>query len=129
MSIAAIHAIQAAVYIEYGHDECYFKQADEYSKLACTLDPINPYWFYLHSLVLRAYRIFLNTNLLGPTENEKNAIQQSIALSDDQNIIYIKYHEILLFKDTVLSEFRNDKLKNIKLLSNYNTIVKMIKYV
>lgn len=133
-SKAAIHAIQAAVLIEYGYNEDCFKKAVECVKVACDLAPNVPYWFYLQSLVLRAYRQFLLTYKSCPTENERSTIQQAILLSNVQNI-YFMYHEITLLKDTILYDFHKNKneinkqMHKEKHLSKEKKIISMIKYV
>jgi len=131
-SKAAVHAIQAAVLIEYSNHEDSFNKAIECAKIACDLNPINCYWFYLYSLVLTAQRNFLQTYKSYPTETEKNAIQKAIELSDIQNI-NIMYHEIMLFKNTVLHKFHSNKNKNKyfnnKHLHDTKILVQMIKYV
>lgn len=127
-SKAAVHAIQAAVLVEYGNNEDCFKKAVECVNLACDLDPTISYWFYLHSLVLTAQRRFLLTYKSCPTENEKSTIQQAILLSNVQNM-YILYHEITLFKDIVLNNKNKNKSQNHKQLSEEKQIVLMIKYV
>lgn len=134
-SKAAVYAIQAAVLIEYGFNEDCFKKAAECVNIACDLDPNVPYWFYLHSLVLRAHRLFLLTNKSCPTEDERRTIQQAILLSNVQNI-YFMYHEITLFKDSILYEFHKNKnelnkhkMQKEKHLNNEKKIVLMIKYV
>lgn len=128
-SKATVYAIQAAVLIEYGRNENYFKKAIECVKMACDLNQTNSYWPYLHSLVLRAQRHFLNTYKSCPTINEKNAIEAAIALSD-QNV-YIKYHKIILIKDEFLHNYHKNKnnFDSDKHLFYEEKIVLMIKCV
>lgn len=134
-SKAAVHAIQAAVLIEYGYNEDCFTKAVECVNIACDLDPNIPYWFYLHSLVLRAHRQFLFTYKSCPTKDEISTIQQAISLSNVQNI-YFMYHEITLLKDTILYDFHKNKneinkhkTQKEKHLSIEKKIILMIKYV
>lgn len=134
-SKATVYAVQAAVLIEYGYTEHYFKKAIECINIACDLDPNIPYWFYLHSLVLRAYRQFLLTNKSCPSQDERNSIQRAILLSNVQNI-YFRYHEITLFKDTILYDFHQNKneINKCKMLKEKHLckekkIILMIKYI
>lgn len=126
-------AIQSAVFIEYGNNEDHLKKAVECGKMACASNPTNAYWFYCHSLALTAYRRFLQTFKSTPNKNEMNAIQEAITKSNIQNP-NIKYHEIILFKDTVLHNFHLKK-KNIyncpsdQHSCNTKKLIQMIQYV
>lgn len=129
-SKAAIYATEAAVLIEYGGNKDYFERAEECSQKACNLNPSNSYWFYLHAIVLRTRRHFLQSFKSCPTDNEINAIEQSIMLSDVQNL-FIRYHEIILFKETTLYNFHNKKnvLSTNIFRDDFYKVVDMIKYV
>ncbi|XP_027854457.1 uncharacterized protein LOC114133034 [Aphis gossypii] len=131
-SRAAIHAIRAAVLIEYGNPS-YLKKACETAKKACDLDPKISHWFYIHSLALTAQRQFLQSYKSVPTENEINAINQANILFNGINVLF-KYHEIVLFRETTIGSFHNNKNKNDKSLIKKNLqdnkkIVKMIKAI
>lgn len=131
-SRATIHAIRAAVLIEYGNPS-YLKKACETAKKACDLDSKTSHWFYIHSLALTAQRQFLLSYKSVPAENEINAITQANILSKGINVLF-KYQEIVLFKETTVGSFHNNKNKNDKSLIKINLqdnkkIVNMIKYV
>lgn len=132
-SKAAVHAVKAAVLIEYSKNENDFEKAIESIKIACDLNPTNAYWFYLHSIVLRAHRHFMHTYRSSPTENEKNAIQQAIELSNYHNDS-IMYQEIIMYNDKILNNFhsnvnKKDVFLNNKHLSDSKKMIQMIKYV
>ncbi|VVC40332.1 Hypothetical protein CINCED_3A016949 [Cinara cedri] len=130
---AVVFAIEAAVLIEYGGSKDYFEKAEECSQKACNLNPSNSYWFYLHALVLRTRRVFLKTYKSCPTDNEIDSINQSIMLSNGQNL-FIRYHEITLYKEKFFYNFYANKNKTntfqkIKFGDDLYTIVNMIKLV
>lgn len=127
-SKAVVHAIHAAVLLEYSDSEDCFMEANECAETACNLDPTFSYWFYLHSLVLTAQRQFLYTKKSYTGVKENKAIQQAIKLSDTLNI-YIKYHEIILLKDDVLYNFYSKNYPSFKHVSDCKKIISMIKYV
>jgi len=132
-SRASVHAIRAAVLIEYGGNPIYLKKACETAKKACDLDPKTSYWFYIHSLALTAQRQFLQSQKSIPAENEMNAIQQAITLSNEKNALF-HYHKMVLCRDTITGNYHNNKNKNDKSMINKNlkqnkTIVYNIKYV
>lgn len=130
-SRAAVHGVRAAVLIEYGGNAQYLKKACEYAKKSCETDPNNSYWFYIYSLALTSQRKFLQSYKSNPTENEKNAIQQAILLSNGKNPIF-KYHEMLLNRDTIFQNFhknKNDKSIIATNLKENKAIVKTIMYV
>lgn len=127
-SEAAIHAIQAAVLLEYRNDKVGLIKANQCAKIACDLDPTCSYWFYIHSLVLTAQRQLLFTKKSYSREKENKAIQQAIKLSVTQNI-YIKYHEMILLKDDVQYNFYSNDYPSSKHVNYCNTIITMIKYV
>lgn len=132
-SKSAVYAIEAAVLIEYGGNKDYFQKAVECAQNACDLYPSNSYWFYLYALILKTQRHFLQTYKSCPTVDEKNAIELSIILSDFQNL-FIRYHEIILFRETILYNFYKNISKKNELpktvhMNDFNQIVNMIKYV
>ncbi|XP_050544978.1 uncharacterized protein LOC126907616 isoform X2 [Daktulosphaira vitifoliae] len=130
---AAVYAIKAAVYLEYATNSKSFKKANEYVKKACDLNPTCSYWFYLLSIILTVERQFLHTNKSRPSEEEKNAIQNAILLSDGCNTKY-NFHRMFLERDTIVSDFhanKNDrgKIKMEKNLKDNKIIVNMIKTI
>lgn len=126
---AALYAIEAAVLIEYGYNENCFEKAEECAKKACDLNPLNYYWFYLQSLVLKTKRHFLQTYKSCPTIDEKNGIEKSIKLANVQNL-FIRYHEITLCKETAFYNFhKKNKLPANTHRDDFNTVLNMIKYV
>lgn len=130
-SRAAVHAIRAAVLIEYGGNAVYFKKACECANKACDLDPATSYWFYLYSLSLTAQRHFLLTYKSCPKESEINAVQQAIMLSDGKNT-HFNYHRMTLDKDTIIFKYhksKKDKTCVDKNLKDNRIIVEMIKFV
>lgn len=132
-SKATVYAVRAAVLTEYGGNVKYFKKACECAKKACEIDPITPHWFYIYSRALTAQRHYLCSYKSSPTENEINAIQQAIMLSDGKNTFY-NYHRMTLDRDIVIRKYhectnKNDKVMIEKNLQNNKTIVQMIKYV
>lgn len=128
-SKSAVSAIQAVVLIEYGDNESYFEKAIECVKYACNLNPTNSYWLYLHSLVLTAHRYFLKSVISCPTENENNTIRQAIAVSGDQNLMYIKYCKMKLFKDTIVYNYYTNINNKSNYLCDVKKIAQMIMYV
>lgn len=132
-SRASVHAMRAALLIEYGGNVLYFKKACEYAKKACDLDPKTAHWFYIYSLALTAQRHFLHSIKSNPSENEIIAIQQAIGLSDGRNTFY-NYHRMTLDKDITIYNYHNNINKNDKSMMEKNlqenqTLVQMIKYV
>lgn len=132
-SRAAVHAIRAAILIEYGRSKTHFKKACEVAKKACDLDAKNSYWFYIHSLALTAQRYFLLTYKSVPAENEINAINQANSLSNGKNALF-NYHKMILSKNTAEGNYHNSKNKNDKSMINKNIqdnkkVVHYIKYV
>ncbi|XP_025197325.1 uncharacterized protein LOC112596062 [Melanaphis sacchari] len=118
-SRASVHAIRAAVLIEYGGNLNYLKKACEMAKKACDLDPKTSYWFYIHSLALAAQRQFLQPYRSIPTEKEINAINQANTLFNGINTLF-KYHEMVLFRETTVGNYHNNKNKNDKFLNKNN---------
>lgn len=132
-SKATVHAIHAAVLMEYGGNVHYFKKASKCISKACKLDPNTPHWFYIYSLTLTAERHALHSYKSCPTEYEINAIQQAIMLSDGKNVFF-NYHRMTLDRDTTVHNFHNninkrDKCAMEKNLQENKKIVQMIKYV
>ncbi|VVC32848.1 Hypothetical protein CINCED_3A017811 [Cinara cedri] len=132
-SRAAVYAVRASVLIEYSRNSACLKKASGYAKKACDLDPNTSYWFYLYSLSLTALRQFVHTVKSNPTENEKNSIQQAIALSDGK-ITHYNYHRMTLDRDTVIRYFHDNKDKKDKFVHKKNiqdnqTLVHMIKTI
>lgn len=129
-SKAAVYAIKAAVLIEYGDNEDDLKKAVECTTRACDFNPTGAYWFYFHSLAQTAYRNHKQTSHSCPSNNEMNAIQQAIFLSNTSQKPNIMYHEIILFKDITLSNFHSNKNnEDIQNLRNAKKLVQMIKYI
>lgn len=133
-SKAAVHIIRAAVLIEYGRKNAnYLKKASKFASKACELDSNTSYWFYIYSLSLTAERRLLHSYKSCPTENEINAIQQAIMLSDGRNTFY-NYHRMTLDRDVTIYSFHNtlnkrDKCAMDKNIQENKKIVQMIKYV
>lgn len=132
-SKATVYAIRASVLTEYGGNVNYLKKACECAKKACEIDPITSHWFYIYSLALTAQRHYMHTYKSRPTENEINAIQQAIMLSDGKNTSY-NYHRMTLDKDITIRNYHQstnkyDKAVIEKNLQDNKRIVQMIKYV
>ncbi|XP_022176758.1 uncharacterized protein LOC111038033 isoform X2 [Myzus persicae] len=132
-SKAAVHAIRAAVFTEYGGSPHIFKRACDSAKKACDLDPNTSLWFYIHSIALTTQRQFLRSHKSNPTDNEINAIQQAIMLSDGKNTAF-NYHRMILDKDTAIRYFHENKNNPDKSWIDKNrqankTIVQMIKTI
>lgn len=132
-SRASVHAIRAAVLIEYGGNIIYIKKACEMAKKACDLDPKTSEWFYIYSLALTAHRHFLLPYKSIPTENELNTIHQAILLSNGKNTLF-NYHKMVLYRDTTIGNYHNNKNKNDKSMLKKNLqenkqIVHMIKTI
>lgn len=132
-SRATIHAIRAAVFTEYGGSPHIFKRACDSAKKACDLDPNTSHWFYIHSVALTTQRQFLHSHKSYPTDNEINAIQQAIMLSDGKNTTF-NYHRMVLDKDTAIRYYHDNKNNHDKLWIEKNlqmnkTLVQMIRYV
>jgi len=132
-SKATIHAIRAAVFIEYSGSPHILKRACDSAKKACDLDPNTSYWFYIHSIALTTQRQFLQSHKSYPTDNEINTIQQAIMLSDGKNTAF-NYHRMILDRDTAIRYYHDNKNNHDKLWIEKNrqankTIVQMIKYV
>jgi len=117
-SRASVYAIRAAVLIEYGENIVYLSKACDVAKLACDLDSKTSHWFYIHSLALTAERKFLMSHKSKPTNDEINAINQAIFLSNGKNPLFT-YHKMLLDVESI---------NNKKCLANQK-IASMIKYV
>jgi hypothetical protein len=95
------------------------------------LDPSSPHWFYIYAVALTKQRTFLHSYKSHPTENEINAIQHAIMLSDGKDTVF-NYHRILLDKDTANRNYHdNINIKNNdmseKNLQANQKIVDMIK--
>ncbi|XP_001944436.2 uncharacterized protein LOC100160066 [Acyrthosiphon pisum] len=132
-SKATIHAIRAAVFTEYGGSPHIFKRACDSAKKACDLDPNTSHWFYIHSIALTTQRQFLQSHKSYPTDNEINAIQQAIMLSDGKNTAF-NYHRMILDRDTAIRYYHDNKNNHDKLWIEKNrqankTIVQMIKTI
>lgn len=85
-SKAAVHAIHAVILVEYSQNLNCFKNACEYAKRACELDPETSHWFHIYSLVLIAQRQSVHAHNLYPTENEiQLAIQRAVMFSDEKS--------------------------------------------
>lgn len=131
-SKAAVHAIRAAILIEYGVNPDYYKNACKYAKLAIELDSATSHWFHIYALVLTTQREFLRshelftterqflrTNELCSTENEINlAIQQAIMSSTVDNTCSL--NSLVL---TVLNQFiKNEFQMILNGLSGFKTV-------
>lgn len=132
-SKATVHAVHAAVLIEYGGNSKYLKKASKCGSNACELDTNTSHWFYIYSLTLTAERHFLHSYKSCPTEYEINAIQQAIMLSDGKNVTF-NFHRMTLDRDTTIYNFHNNTNKRDKCAMEKNVqenkkIVQMIKYV
>lgn len=130
-SKASVQAVHAAVLTEYGKNAHHYKKACELANEACILDPNSSYWFYIYALALTTQRRYLYTYKSSPTDNEINAIQHAIMLSDGTNTVF-NYHRILLDRDTAIRNYHNNiNIKNKDVIENNFkaniTIVKMIK--
>lgn len=132
-SKATVHAVRAAVFIEYGGNAHVFKRACNSAKRACDLDPNTSQWFYIYSLALTTQRQFLQSHKSNPTDNEKNAVQQAIMLSDGNNTVY-NYHRMTLDRDTAIRYYHDNKNNSNKFWIEKNrqanrTIVQMVKAI
>lgn len=132
-SRAAVYAVRAAILIEYSGNPVYLKKAIDSAKKACDLDPSVPYWFYIHSLSLTAYRHFLLTHKSKPSDSEINSIQQAILLSDGDDTNF-NYHRMILDRDNTIRYFHDnknvkDKYVYYKNQQDNKTLVQMIEYV
>ncbi|XP_025197328.1 uncharacterized protein LOC112596064 [Melanaphis sacchari] len=132
-SKATVHAIRAAVFTEYGGSSHIFKRACDSARKACDLDPNTSQWFYIYSLALAAQRKFLYSHKSNPTENERNAIQHAIMLSDGNNTVF-NYHRMILDRDTAIRYYHDNKNNRDKSWIEKNlqankTIVQMIKAI
>lgn len=132
-SRAVVHAIRAAVLTEYGGNTINYKKACECAKKACELDPNTSHWFYIYSLALTAQRTCLQSFKSNPTENEINAIQQAVKLSEGKNILF-EFKKMTINRDSINWNFHNNINKNHESAIQQNvkgnkSIVKMIKYV
>ncbi|XP_026806570.1 uncharacterized protein LOC113549459 [Rhopalosiphum maidis] len=132
-SKATVHAVRAAVFTEYGGSPHVFKRACSSAKRACDLDPNTSQWFYIYSLALTTQRQFLQSHKSTPTDNEKNAVQKAIMLSDGNNTIF-NYHRMILDRDTAIQYYHDNKNNHDKFWIEKNRqanemIVKMIKTI
>ncbi|VVC40331.1 Hypothetical protein CINCED_3A024167 [Cinara cedri] len=132
-SRAAVYAVHSAVLNEYYRNPTFLKKASYYAKKACDLDPNTSYWFYIFSITLTAQRQYFQTCKSKPTENEINAIQQAIVLSDGKNTLY-NYQRMRLDKDTMINDYydkknKNDPLVYQKFVQDNQTLVQMIKTI
>lgn len=132
-SRATVYAVRAAVFTEYGGSPHIFKKACNSAKKACDLDPNTSHWFYIYSLALTTQRQFLHSHKSNPTENEINAIQQAIMLSDGKNTAF-NYHRMILDRDTAIRYYHKNKnnLDKSWIEKNWQankTIVQMIKTI
>lgn len=119
-SKAAVHAIHAAILIEYGDNSNYYKKACKYAKKAYELDSKTSHWFHVYALTLIIQREFLhshnlyafekpllNINEMCQTKNEINlAIQKAVMSSNDDSICSL--NSLVL---TVLNQFMTNKFK------------------
>lgn len=117
-SRASIHAIRAAVLIEYGDNFVYLSKACDMAKKACDLDSKTSHWYYIYSLALTAQRQLSSTHQLIPANNEINAIHQATVLSNGKNPLF-NYHRLVIDD---ISINKNELLEN-------KNIADIIKYV
>lgn len=119
-SRASVHAIRAAVLIEYSENHVYLSKACDMAKKACDLDPKTSHWFYIHSLALTAQRQILLSHKSIPAGDEINAIHQAIVLSNGKNPLF-NYHrlamDVIFINKTKLPEDQKiaDVIKYLKL--------------
>lgn len=131
-SKAAVHAIHAAILIEYGENPNCFKSACKYAEKAFELDSETSHWFHVYALMLITQKQFLCSHNLYDTEepslkiNEmcqtKNvidlAIQKAIMSSNDDSISSLS--SLVL---TVLNQFMSTKFKmELNGLSGFKTV-------
>lgn len=131
-SKAAVHAIHAAILIEYGENLNCYKNACKYVKKAFELDSKTSHWSHVYALVLITQREFLRSHNLYVVEkpllktNEmcltKNvidlAIQKAIMSSNDDSISSLS--SLIL---TVLNQFMTNKFKmELNGLSGFKTV-------
>jgi len=90
---SSVHAIRAAVLIEYGENLVNLSKACDMAKKACDLDSNTSHWYYIHSLALTAQRQLSSTHKLIPSDDEINAIHQAIMLSNGKNPLF-NYHRL-----------------------------------
>lgn len=128
-SKAAVHAIHAAILIEYGDDLDCFKNACEYAQKACILDPETSHWFHIYSLVLIAQRQFIHTlkytidksflltSKLDPAENEiRLTIQKAVTYSGIKSTCYVNSFALTTLNQFFAHEFQveSDKIPALK---------------
>lgn len=127
-SKAVIHAVRAIILIEYGENLDYFKNACQYAKKSCELDPKTSYWFHIYSFVLMAKRQFINihkikytTEKLRTIENEIHlAIQRAVTILDIKRTLPINslFSQFLRKVNELPVLKKNDNLKyNVRLYS------------
>ncbi|XP_060861971.1 uncharacterized protein LOC132939002 [Metopolophium dirhodum] len=107
---ASVHAIRAAVLIEYSENLVYLSKACDMAKKACDLDPTTSHWYYIHSLALTAQRQLSSTHKLIPADDEINAIHQAIVLSNGKNPLF-NYHWLVM--DDISINKENQKIADM----------------
>uniref|UniRef100_A0A2S2RB26 Uncharacterized protein n=1 Tax=Sipha flava TaxID=143950 RepID=A0A2S2RB26_9HEMI len=107
-SRAAVHAINAAVYIEIGGKT--LLNVVQYAKKACDLDSETAQWKFIYSLALTAQRQYLMSNKSCPTASEFDAIQHAIILSNRPNPNF-DFHRMRLMTNKILYHYHFDKSK------------------
>jgi len=134
-SRASVHAIRAAVLIEYGDNLLYFTKACDMAKKACHLDRKTSQWFYIHSLALTAQRHFSNSHDKSiPANDEIKAIHQAILLSNRKNPLFV-YHKLVIDRDSAVGNFykNKNKIKDKSIFQKYlqgnRNTADMVKYV
>lgn len=118
-SKAAIYATHAAILIEYGENLDCFKNACEYAKKACVLDPQTSHWFHIYSLVLITQRQFVLTleytkdkllllaNKSYLAENEIIlAIQKAVTFSSIKSTFYVNSLVLTGLNQFSINEFQ-----------------------
>lgn len=88
-SKAAVHAIHAAILIEYDESVSSYEKACDFAKKACDLDPITCDWYNIYSLVLISQQEYL-TN-----EFQMALVKLSLFKIDTVRLYYITRFKIL----------------------------------